>query len=270
VKVLLVFLIAFSIIPIFAQEKQEQNSEDGLTELENKIEEVTGSEQQLEIISYIQKLIEELGTVRETIVESNQSSNIDLVVGIQIGLVAATLILVFVTWIKMSESNRITRESNNLLKKELESRLRAELTATVGDSNLKQAGDKWIGKVKIVIRNEGHISARHVKVHFKDPTSALTLDQLIRDEEEIKTSYFPIPGSIPPRSNYPEHVLHDTTLDESKPYDLAVWVTYDYADVKNMEFIQIVKINSQSHSVGPLYEKKDIENEKNRLKNQGI
>lgn len=157
-----------------------------------------------------------------------------------------------------------------LTRKELESRLRAELTVSVADSNLKQNGEKWIGKVKIIVRNDGNVSARHVKVHFKDPDSALTLDQLIRDKEKIKKNPFPIPGSIPSKLHYPEHILHDTTLDESKSYDLAVWVTYDYADVKNMEFIQIVKINAQSHSDGPLYEKEDIENEMKRLKELGI
>lgn len=189
---------------------------------------------------------------------------------IQIALVATTIALVIVTYLNMRKTSRLTDQQLALTRRELESRLKADLTVSVGDSNLKKDGEKWVGTVKIIIRNEGQISARHIKVHFKDPDSSLGLDQLIRDEEKIKKIYFQIPGSIPSKSHYPEHILHNTVLDESKPYDLAVWVTYDYANLKNMEFIQIVKINAQSNSDGPLYEQEDIENEKKMLKELGM
>ncbi|OLC33204.1 MAG: hypothetical protein AUH84_07370 [Thaumarchaeota archaeon 13_1_40CM_4_38_7] len=175
-----------------------------------------------------------------------------------------------ISLIYLRKQSRQTDKQLSLTKKELESRLKADLEVSVGESNLNEKGDKWEGTVKIIVRNNGNISARNVNVHFKDPTSALDLPQLIRDEEEIKKSSFPIPGSIPSHLHYPEHIIHTTTLDESRPYDLAIWISYDYADVKNMEFIQIVKINSQSNSVGPLYGKEDIENEKGRLRRQGF
>ena len=175
-----------------------------------------------------------------------------------------------VSIIYLRKQHRQTEKQLSLTQKELESRLKAELDVSVGESNLNKKNDKWEGIVKIIIRNNGTISARNVKVHFKDPISALILSQLIRDEEKIKTAYFDIPGSIPAQTHYPEHIIHSTTLDESRPYDLAIWITYEYADVKNMELIQIVKINGQSNSDGPRYEKEDIENEKERLRNQGF
>jgi len=172
--------------------------------------------------------------------------------------------------IYLKKQHRQTDKQLSLTQKELESRLKAELEVSVAESNLNKKGDKWEGTVKIIVRNNGNISARNVKVHFKDPTSALILSQLIRDEKEIKMTHFPIPGSIPSHLHYPEHIVHSTTLDESRPYDLAVWITYDYADVKDMEFIQIVKINGQSNSDGPFYEKEDIKKEKERLRTQGF
>lgn len=172
--------------------------------------------------------------------------------------------------IYLKKQHRQTDKQLSLTQKELESRLKAELEVSVAESNLNKKDDKWEGIVKIIVRNNGNISARNVKVHFRDPTSALTLSQLIRDEKKIKMTQFPIPGSIPSHLHYPEHIIHTTILDESRPYDLAIWITYDYADVKDMEFIQIVKINSQSNSDGPLYEKEDIEEEKKRLVNQGL
>ncbi len=163
-----------------------------------------------------------------------------------------------------------TERQLNLTQKELESRLRADLDVIISDSNLKQDGEKWIGTIRMTVRNDGEISARNVNVHFQDPTYTLSLSQLIQKESEIKKTSFPIPGSIPSHSHYPELIMHKTELQESSVYELAIWVTYDYADVKDMEFIQIVKINNQVHSDGPLYEKEDIEREKKRLKEQGI
>jgi len=163
-----------------------------------------------------------------------------------------------------------TERQLNLTQKELESRLRADLDVIIADSNLKQDGEKWIGTIRMTVRNDGEISARNVNVHFQDPTYALSLSQLIQKESEIKKTSFPIPGSIPSHLPYPELIMHKTELQESSVYELAIWLTYDYADVKDMEFIQIVKINNQVHSDGPLYEKEDIEREKKRLKEQGL
>lgn len=171
----------------------------------------------------------------------------------------------------LRKQHRQTEIQLSLTRKELESRLRAELEISVGESNLKKIDDKnWEGFVKIVIRNNGTISARNVNVHFQDPTFAFTLPQLVHEEKNIKKTSFPIPGSIPSHVHYPEHIPHKTQLDKSGVYELAIWVSYDYADVKNAELIQIIKINAQTNTDGPLYEKEDIDEERKKLKENGL
>lgn len=173
--------------------------------------------------------------------------------------------------IYLKKQNKHTENQLKLAKEELESRLRAELEISVQKSDLeKTADEKWMGTISIHVRNNGSVSARNVKVHFKDPTSSLDLSQLIHDEKEIKKTSFPIPGSISKQYYYPEVITHNTPLDQSGVYEVAIWVTYDYGEVKNMEFIQIIKVNAQANSEGTLYEKEDIEKERERMKNQGL
>ena len=155
-----------------------------------------------------------------------------------------------------------TEKQLKTTEREVDARLKAELEVSVADSSLTPVNEKWEGMVKILVKNTGNISARKVRVHFRDPNSSMDISQLVKEEQEIKKSSYQIPGSIQDHSQYPEHIIHKTLLDKPGVYDLAIWITYDYANVKDMEFIQIVRINSQSHSAGPLYEKEDIDNER--------
>jgi len=187
----------------------------------------------------------------------------------QIVLVGTTILLVVVTYRNMKKTSRHTEEELKLTRKEINSRLKADCEVLVANTDLKKNGKKAEGILKIRIRNGGTIPANNIQVHFKDPTSSLEIDQLIRDEDEIKKSSMPVKGSILPGLVSPE-ILHKTCLDEPKVYQVAIWVTYDFADVKNMEIIQIVEINVQSHTEPILFTKLDIENEKKRQKNQGL
>lgn len=175
------------------------------------------------------------------------------------------------TIIYLRKQHRQTKQQLRLTQIELESRLRAEIEVSVMKSELKKIDDKnWEGMISVLIRNQGTVSARNVKVHFKDPTSSLELPQLIRDEDEIKKTFFPIPGSIQSKYYYPKEIPHRTSRTQSGVYDVAIWITYDYGEVKNMELIQIVTVNAQAHSEEAIYEKADIEQEKKRQKNQGL
>ena len=199
-----------------------------------------------------------------------QEQNV-MLFGTQIATIIATATFVGVTWYHMRKTSQHTEEQLKLTRRELESRLRAELEISVQKSDLKQIDDKkWEGMISILVRNNGSVSARNVKVHFKDPTSSLELSQLIRDEKEIKKTSFPIPGSISKNYYYPEQIIHKTPLEQSRVYDVAIWVTYDYGDVKNMELIQIIRVNAQHNSEGPVYEKEDIEKERERMKKRGL
>ncbi|MGQ0791480.1 MAG: hypothetical protein ACT4NJ_04550, partial [Nitrosopumilaceae archaeon] len=176
----------------------------------------------------------------------------------QFALVVATISIALVSWYYMKKTNQNTEKQLKLTQKEIESRLRAELQIIIQESNLTKQDNEQVGMIRIAIKNTGTISARKVKVHFKDPTSSLDLPQLVRDEDEIKRSYFPVPGSIQPQL-FAKDVIHRTRLNEPEVYEIAVWVTYEYADVKEMEFIQIIKINGQNNELGSIYEKQDID-----------
>jgi len=195
------------------------------------------------------------------ILNSTQNSPIDFMQSdtvIQIALVGATISIALVSWYYMRKTNQNTEKQLKLTQKEIGSRLRAELQIIIQESNLTKQDNEQIGMIRIAITNTGTISARKVKVHFKDPTSSLDLSQLIRDEDEIKRSHFPVAGSIQPQLTAKD-IIHRTTLNEPKVYEIAVWVTYDYADVMDMEFIQIIKINGQHSELGSIYEKSDID-----------
>ena len=162
-----------------------------------------------------------------------------------------------------------TKEQLQLTRLELESRLRADLTVQMSSSNVKKEGEKYVGSIMLTLKNNGMLPARNIRVSFKDPTSSLDIGQLVRDEKEIKSTHYPVDGITIPESTSGQ-IPHNTTFDGSGPYKLAIWVQYDYADVKNEEFIQIVLINGQTSSLMTLFDKTEIEIEKKNQKELGL
>ena len=47
-------------------------------------------------------------------------------------------------------------------------------------------------------------------------------------------------------------------------------MTYDYAEVRNEEFIQIVDVNAQSYTMPIIYDKESIKEARKALKNLGM
>lgn len=203
----------------------------------------------------------------------NSTQNIPIISGIDATwiLALATIALVFVNWWFLKESNKTTKQQLQLTSKELSSRLRAELIVEIGGTNLAKKEDgKYEGTVHFYLKNIGKIPARHVKVYYKDPTSSLDIEQLVRDwKKEISVNSSPITGIIPPdiASEVP---IHRTSCEEPKSYQIAVWVTYDYAEVKNEEFIQIIDVKAQDHAMPIIYDKESIEEARKNLKKLGI
>lgn len=185
-------------------------------------------------------------------------------------IAAGTALLVIINWWFLKESNKNTKRQLELTSKELQSRLRADLMVIIGETNLTKKEDgKYEGKVHFYLKNIGKIPARHITVYYKDPTSSLDIEQLIRDWNEIRKSSFSITGIIPPDITS-EALVHKTPREEYKSYQIAVWVTYDYADVKSEEFIQIIDVNAQSYTMPIIYDKKSIEEARKNLKSKGL
>lgn len=207
-------------------------------------------------------------TLNNISTESDTSNILGIIV--QAVLASATIILVVVTWRNMKKTNEHTEKQLALTRKEIESRLRADLRVTPSESNLETKGDMGFeGKFVFVLHNDGTMTARNIRIHFQDPTMVLTLEQLVREWKKIKNTTYPIKGVLPAGWNT-EHVVHRTHLDESRVYEIAIWVQYDFADVKDEEFIQIVKINAQHNSLSTVYDKNSIEKARKELDNKGI
>lgn len=191
-------------------------------------------------------------------------------------LAATTIILVVVTFLNMRKTTIFTKEQLEKTDKqleftrtELEFRLKADLIVQIGESHLKPVDIQFEGRIILNLINNGVLPARNVRISFKDQTSAIEIGQLIRDEKEIKSNHSPIEGIIKPQSTSMA-VAHITKREKSGVYKVAIWVQYDYAEIKNEEFIQIVQVNGQKNTLPALYDKIEIDTERKRQKEIGL
>ena len=135
--------------------------------------------------------------------------------------------------------------------------------ATVNDDN----GTKYFGKISAIIKNIGKTSAKEVKVYIIKPNFSLSLRSLIQSEDEIKTSYFPIQGSILTNGQVqiPENII---PLNAQSPFDVGIWLEYNYESVESEEIIFTLRvIGTNNFNQFIVYEDQQIKTEKNKWKN---
>jgi hypothetical protein len=192
-----------------------------------------------------------------------------------IGLAIATIVLVFINFHYLRKSNKNTEEQLKLTRHEIQSRLRPELLIEVYNWNtgiFKNDKQEYEGKLVFHLKNVGTMPARNVKVHFQDSTSGfIRLEQLVKDRSKIFENPYRVKGIIR-KNGASEMISHSTSLPKFGHYQIAVWVTYDYADVKNDEFIQIIDVidgpgSSITYMLSIIYDKNDIQEEMKRSSN---
>lgn len=183
---------------------------------------------------------------------------------VQLILALATIALVFITWRNTKKIHNQTEVQLKLTQKEIDSRLRAVLHVNnIRCSIVRTKEGNVQGAFLADIVNLGMIPATNVQLHFNRQRKSVDIRSLIQDEDEIKRASTPIKGSV---TNKQPATFEKRTipLDEEKPFDIAMWITYDYADVKNHEVIYIYKImGGNTFNPIAIYEHEDIQSEKN-------
>lgn len=86
----------------------------------------------------------------------------------------------------------------------------------------------------------------------------IRLRQLIQREDEIKSSVFPIEGSVVQHIRYPINAPEFETEVVTNP-DVAVWIVYDYLERHNVEMIITFRINGGSIQLKHVYLHEDIQ-----------
>lgn len=170
--------------------------------------------------------------------------NTILLVIVTTALAIATLIVAFVTHRGNKETNRQTRESNKILRLEIESRFRPTLV-------FENVGH-WVGKKdnKIVfggyLKNFGSVPARNIQCYNFKRKTEITLDELItyehQGEDNIKKRMYEMGALFPNASLF---YTSSESFDENSQYwNLAIWLEYEFLDDKKEETIHIFSIST--------------------------
>ena len=154
---------------------------------------------------------------------------------VQIALVLGTWALVIITAIYMrrsakitAESNRINREANDILRKELKSRLKPQLDLTA-EPSLSVSEGSYIMRVTGMVHNSGSISANDVRVGNAE-TKSEDLRDIVKQKDEIFRRTHML-GTMAPGASEEVSFVMEWASDRELG-KLTVWISYDYVDIE--------------------------------------
>ena len=187
-----------------------------------------------------------------------------------VALISATLLVAGITfW--------YNRKTHNVLKTELESKIKPNLL--FDNYSWRVGKNKEIG-IWAQIQNLGTVSARNVKVYNYLKPTEFKLNELISNEVEnhkIKSDYFELNTILPNfiiNYNSSKNVAHSTG-----EHYITIWLEYDYLNDKHEEIIHIFKFRtniSYSYPFGAppktrlirSYDDQDIQDARKRWKDE--
>lgn len=193
----------------------------------------------------------------------------NLIIGIP--LVVATGFLVLFTYLSIKRSSKQTSEELKLTRVQLENTFRAELRIERADSGVGEKNGKPYGFFKAILRNIGTVSATNIKVYNYKKFSEIKLEELIKKRKKIKsTGVIEILGSVP-REGHTSVQEIPVPMEEKKPFDIAIWIEYDYLEKRKNELIQIFHVSKGTvYKTKTTYEKHHIEEAEKNLKEKGL
>jgi len=164
-------------------------------------------------------------------------------------LALATITLVIVTAIHMKRTSAntnkqlgFTEKQLELTRREMNSRLSPILNLESFGGGEHEKDGKWTYKITFFVHNTGKLPAYSVKVSHFQSYSEISLRDLIQSEKEIKSSHFPIKGSITSeRSNQVLVIVPEE--DRTKPFYVAFWLVYNFADEIDVERIFVYQFS---------------------------
>jgi len=163
-------------------------------------------------------------------------------------------------------SNKLTRESNEILKIELRSKMRP-LLAFVRTQASVQGNDREI-KVRLILTmaNSGTVPARKIYAYYSE-TNNDKIEYLIKEKEGIRNRGFPI-GTIQQGGHYDFFIDIPWTHDKQST-KLVMWLEYRYLDQKDEAVVLFHVVGGAEPVPHQWYVKDDIveaENEWNDIK----
>lgn len=147
---------------------------------------------------------------------------------------------------QMERQIDISTQALGLTKKEMESKLKAELVleepfTNIRQENLGEGKMVYTGEFEAKLHNTGILTAENIRVYHSDPQKSSNLNEIVGDEENIKEKLIRVKGNI----------LQDGTVQIQKieiplktrdPFTFAIWIIYDDSEVKNRESIYVFYI----------------------------
>jgi len=242
VRALLVVFLVVLVVPVFAQEERPDLSEDEFEDVFVSSEEYTkivsrlydlenNEEQQLQKINALEQKVLDL--------EKQSSENLTIqyiFAGSTIAVVITTVVMSVLTRSETKKQNKILTYQAGLHEKELEQKHKADLRITLLKTiNLIRNDNKGNPILKFIvpylIRNHGSAEAFDVKIHYKIYDDDVPIVQIVKEEDEIKSTEKPVEGSILPSDEIKEVISElYPPPKEIKPKMVALWIEYSYED----------------------------------------
>lgn len=166
-------------------------------------------------------------------------------------LAAASIAGVAISVWQTKKSNRITKESNDLLRTEITARLRPIVfLSDVASAVITKSDGKQYLQVKTTITNNGTVPLRNLRVRT-GVIEGILLEHIVKSENELKTQREVLSTFLPNRST--TEMTFDFSLEEiEEGKDLVVfWFNYKYLDFEE-DAIQTLLYNRDNKSAEPL------------------
>jgi len=250
------------VFPVFAQ-----NETLGLTQEE--FEDVfVDSEEYTKIVTRLydfenneEQLLQKINALEQKVLDLEKQSSENLTIqyifaGSTIALVITTVVMSVLTRRETKKQNKILSYQAGLHEKELEQKHKADLRIVLLKTiNLIRNDNKGKPILKFIvpylIRNHGSVEAFDVKIHYKIYDDDVSIEQIVKDEDKIKSTEKPVEGSILPGEEIEGRISESySPPKEIKPKMVAIWIEYSYED-KTIEdvFRCWIKGGEQQHKI---------------------
>jgi len=161
---------------------------------------------------------------------------------VQIFLVAISAITAIIIWRKMTESNKITRESTNELKISndlltLELKEKFSPRFVFDKCRIQYESDKTnFANFNCIIKNMGLVSLSDVSISSDIQTHRLSLYELIKKENDIKKSTTVQLSTLATKTAIQDYSIRFEE-ERGKPIFVIAWISYHYLDERKEEAI---------------------------------
>ena len=173
-----------------------------------------------------------------------------------ISLIVASSIALITFW-GVRLTNKTTRESNKLLRTDLEARLRPLFEFENFYAGLQTSGDKQTVNLTITIKNVGMVPARKIIAHIKESNNNKISD-LIKEKDDIRKTSFEF-GTIPNGGHRP-YAQKIPWIKDKPRTNFVMWFDYIYLNNQKDSFMVVFDVTPGSGVINYVwFSKEDIE-----------